>query len=250
MKLKTLAFLLLIIATPHMELVAQHKSEFAFVVEYEYFRIPETSPFKILYNSRLVANDSISSYEIELKNTDSVRIMRTDKGSYRMINEGKNSFYFKNLYKNVLLNEERILLRKILVEDSLTIFNWTITGNSRTVLGYQCQEAVTRFRGRDYVAFFASAIASNNGPWKFHGLPGLILVVETSDKNFTITAKSFRLLNEKLPIIYPFPSDKSMSRADFEKLYIQKYNETNSYRGENNSTMKMPKGLIEIIVVD
>lgn len=34
--------------------------------------------------------------------------------------------------------------------------------------------ATTQFRGLTYTAWFALDIPINEGPWKFHGLPGLI----------------------------------------------------------------------------
>lgn len=55
----------------------------------------------------------------------------------------------------------------------------------RTVCGYQCMAAGTTFRGRQYTVWFAPEIPISAGPWKFSGLPGLILAVEESSGIFS-----------------------------------------------------------------
>ncbi len=61
-------------------------------------------------------------------------------------------------------------------------FNWKLQAGAATICGYSCKKATTSFRGRNYTALYASKIAYSDGPWKFWGLPGLILKV-TDDKN-------------------------------------------------------------------
>ena len=60
--------------------------------------------------------------------------------------------------------------------------NWKLGQGSMIICGYECRKATTTFRGRRYVAWYAPKIAIGDGPWKFWGLPGLILQV-TDEKN-------------------------------------------------------------------
>lgn len=63
---------------------------------------------------------------------------------------------------------------------------WTfIPDTAVTVLGYQCMAASTEFRGRRYTVWFAPDIPISAGPWKFCGLPGLIMAVEESSGVFS-----------------------------------------------------------------
>lgn len=56
---------------------------------------------------------------------------------------------------------------------------WVIAQDTtRMILGYKCQKAETDFRGRHWVAWFAADIPLCLGPWKFAGLPGLVLRAE------------------------------------------------------------------------
>jgi len=76
-------------------------------------------------------------------------------------------------------------LRPYRFNEDIPIQQWEIHEETAIVAGYQCQKATTRFRGRSYVAWFTPEIPINNGPWKFGGLPGLILKVYDEDVLFT-----------------------------------------------------------------
>jgi len=65
---------------------------------------------------------------------------------------------------------------------------WTLMNDTRTICGLPCQKAVTRFRGRTFIAWFSSDLPIKGGPWKFGGLPGLILKVQDSDNLYTFEA--------------------------------------------------------------
>ncbi len=56
-------------------------------------------------------------------------------------------------------------------------FNWSIHSEKKNILGFSCQKASTTFRGRKWYAWFSTEIPISDGPWKFSGLPGLILRV-------------------------------------------------------------------------
>lgn len=54
-------------------------------------------------------------------------------------------------------------------------FTWSLKNNFKTILGYKCQQAQTEFRGRIWTVWFTDKVPTQFGPWKFYGLPGLIL---------------------------------------------------------------------------
>ena len=68
--------------------------------------------------------------------------------------------------------------------------------NQKTISGLTCQLAKTNFRGRSYEVWFTNKIPTFAGPWKFHGLPGLIIEISDSTKEVSIQLKNFRYVDQ------------------------------------------------------
>lgn len=69
-------------------------------------------------------------------------------------------------------------------EEDIPDINWQIQSDRKTLMTYSCQKATTEFRGRNYVAWFTLDIPIPEGPFKFSGLPGLILEMEDTQKHY------------------------------------------------------------------
>lgn len=85
-------------------------------------------------------------------------------------------------------------------QEDLPAFDWKIQTDTMTILTHVCQKATTSFRGRDYIAWFASDIPICNGPWKLGGLPGLILNAEDSKNEVTFHCVGIEKLMQQEPI--------------------------------------------------
>ncbi|MFW6369967.1 MAG: GLPGLI family protein [Bacteroidota bacterium] len=85
--------------------------------------------------------------------------------------------------------------------DELNIQNWQIVDSTKNVLDYPCQMAVTDFRGRSWIAWFASDIPIGDGPWKFSGLPGLIMKVYDTENHYHFTLVGINQV-ENDPIVF------------------------------------------------
>ena len=93
---------------------------------------------------------------------------------------------------------------------------WELQDDTVSIAGYLCQKAVCRFRGRDYVAWFTPEIPVSNGPWKFGGLPGLILNVYDKDNLYVFECIIIESHEKKFPI-FMF-DDKKYTKTDRVKL--------------------------------
>lgn len=92
----------------------------------------------------------------------------------------------------------------LLVEDAIPTFNWDIKTTTKTLGKYQVQLATTSFHGRQYEAWFAPELPLPLGPWKFGGLPGLILEVYDTKRLFLFEATAIDLPATVLtPVIAP-----------------------------------------------
>jgi len=70
---------------------------------------------------------------------------------------------------------------------------WKLDAQKDTmILGYSCQKAYTTYAGRDYIAWFSPQIPLNDGPYKFNGLPGLILKISDTKNQHCFTLNSIK----------------------------------------------------------
>lgn len=69
---------------------------------------------------------------------------------------------------------------------------WEIREERKKILGYNCQRATCRWRGRLFEAWFAVDIPVRLGPWTFGGLPGLILKINDAEHLYTWEAVGLR----------------------------------------------------------
>ena len=87
------------------------------------------------------------------------------------------TFVYKNYPEGKMTVTDATGVEDVMYIDSLNIQQWQITDSTKTVLGYLTQKAECFFRGRHWTAWFSPDIPISDGPWKFGGLPGLIMEV-------------------------------------------------------------------------
>ncbi len=103
-----------------------------------------------------------------------------------------------HLYKNFPIGSitvvDRVPFNNYIFEDTLNLQAWKLLPDTMSVLGYECKKATTYFRGRNYTAWYAPDIPVSDGPWKFGGLPGLILRVEDERNHHVFEAKGLKTI--------------------------------------------------------
>lgn len=77
-------------------------------------------------------------------------------------------------------------------------FEWEILPETRKIKDFQAQKATTSFAGRDYVAWFTPEIPIAEGPFKFNGLPGLILEIADTKAHWVFDFFGLEKLSPKL----------------------------------------------------
>lgn len=82
--------------------------------------------------------------------------------------------------------------------DDFPKLKWELVDNSKNILGYKCNKALTSFRGRNYEVWYTTEISGKYFPWKLKGLPGTILSFTDMEHAYTFEAKTLTL-NRKIP---------------------------------------------------
>ena len=96
---------------------------------------------------------------------------------------------FKNSATDSILTIDYIFPDSYIYAEQIS-FDWQLAEESEEHMGYNVQKATTSFGGRHWIAWFTPEIPISEGPYKFHGLPGLILKIEDSQKHYAFTLRS------------------------------------------------------------
>jgi GLPGLI family protein len=118
-------------------------------------------------------------------------------------------------------NKKKIQFRKFfnetpyISEEDFPTFKWSVYKEQKTIQNYTCYKATTQFRGRNYTAWFTLDIPVQDGPWKFWGLPGLILDIQDDLGEVKFIAESV-VYPSQTPVNFDFPTDgKKVDLATF-----------------------------------
>jgi GLPGLI family protein len=87
-----------------------------------------------------------------------------------------NNWVYQDLGTGERVSRKNLMGSNYLVRDSLFKIDWKITGEPRTIAGFECRKAVGRiFDSVVVIAFYSDEILPSMGPESFGGLPGMIL---------------------------------------------------------------------------
>ncbi len=89
----------------------------------------------------------------------------------------KSSLIVYHNYPTSLISVTEDIGQMYLYTEELKTQKWKIEADTQTFIGLNCTKAISNFRGRNYIAWFTYTIPTTFGPWKFNGLPGLILKI-------------------------------------------------------------------------
>lgn len=128
------------------------------------------------------------------------------------------------------------------IEESAN-FEWKITDSAKIINELKVQKAETTFGGRKWIAWFTEEIPLSYGPYKFNGLPGLIIQIYDDKKNYV-----FKLIkSEKISTDYEsYTLEGFKSRAiktNYKKLISLKLElYQNPFKYVLNGKLSIPEG--------
>lgn len=117
-----------------------------------------------------------------------MEMISNDKGlSDKILKSTLTTYIIKKNIANKSVTHYLKLDETFAYQDKFNL-QWELTDRELQILGYNCKSAKVSFRGRNYIAFFTEDIPINDGPYKFYGLPGLILKLTSDDGDYDFTA--------------------------------------------------------------
>ena len=123
-------------------------------------------------------------------------------------------------------NEYDLLESTVLDLQTKDVQIWTLTNEKKQLDNLTLQKATTTWGGRNWIAWFAKDIPFQDGPYKFKGLPGLIVKIEDETKSHLFELKGIKNLN--YDFIYPDNSFDNKIKLS-NKKFIKTFKENRKY---------------------
>lgn len=79
------------------------------------------------------------------------------------------------------------LVARYTYKEPATDLKWQLVPGDTVMSGYKCKRATLSYRGRSFVAWYTEDIPIPYGPYKFIGLPGLVMKVGDTQRHHTFT---------------------------------------------------------------
>jgi len=246
MRKKTITLLLLILIVP---LISMSQISGRVI----YISILENENFVEL-ESTLYFNDSESLFFVDMKNKES---KENELDELKLISDSEIEYQFDFTPKRPVKYEvyfnrslESIISQNSIFKDwkskpcvvgeNSGSIKWNIHNEFRDIGSFNAQKATTSFRGRNYIAWFVSEVPISIGPWKFHGLPGLILEIKDEELGVQFLFSSIQIPFETRGKILPPSDGELMSIEEFAKYQ-------NNFSEEFIKTLKskLPRSVVD-----
>jgi len=131
-----------------------------------------------------------------------------------------NANIYKDFSKNIFRKYESILY-KFYRTDYQFSPEWKLSSEEKEILGYACKKATLEFGGRYWEAWYVGAIPIQDGPYKFSGLPGLILEVESTDHEYKFSAVAIGKTNENIKLFSALVLESPEKEIAFKNTIIK-----------------------------
>lgn len=126
----------------------------------------------------------------------------------------------KNYPKKAWLTHNDLIYQTSYAYTEKPHFDWQITTEKDSIMSIPVQKAYVSYGGRNFVAWFASSIPISDGPYKFSGLPGLILELKDDEEDFVFKVESVSEVQD-IETLYQFTTTPILktTRENVEKAY-------------------------------
>lgn len=107
-----------------------------------------------------------------------------------------DAYCYNNKSEGKTISYESLNSKPYAILEKTPQLNWDLSHNeTKKINDYDCNKATVDFRGRFYTVWYTKEIPSYFGPWKFSGLPGLILEIKDSTNTYQWIASKIKNKN-------------------------------------------------------
>lgn len=140
-------------------------------------------------------------------------------GGPRMMMRRPQAEIYRNFATEVRVEQREAMGKKYLIEDSIKMRAWKMTGETRKILNYDCMKATFNdtARKQNMVVWFTDGIELPAGPGSTGSLPGMILAADMNDGEMAWTATKVEFKKIKPEDVKAPSKGEKIKEEDFRK---------------------------------
>lgn len=189
--IQILSLFIFIISFSQTNKIDSLRGDFTYLLQYKPNKVNKDYIIKELFSLQISDNKAFFSSVNKLK-FDSAFSSQFRKNSgtinldFRNIPKSQSNYLIiqtidgSNFYESIGMT--------LLMYSNPVINNWKLTNENKIINSINCKKAELNYKGRDWIAWYSSEIPFPYGPFKFSGLPGLIIKItdKTGDFDFEL----------------------------------------------------------------
>lgn len=107
---------------------------------------------------------------------------------------------YKNYPEGKITYTNKVLPTFFFYEEDFDVFRWALKDGGEQVGNYNTRMAALNYGGRVWTAWYTTEVPLSEGPYKFRGLPGLIVKIADNKGHYVFELVSIERLSENAPI--------------------------------------------------
>ncbi|WP_339653014.1 GLPGLI family protein [uncultured Salegentibacter sp.] len=218
--MRSLIMLVLLLSLGNLQAQDQYSYKATYQLEFQEDSTDENSiksETGVLYLSEEQSRYSSLGKAVKdsLENMRNPVVMRMDE--YNQMTDFKYTIY-KDYQDNELILAEKVFQYELKYKQDLKQIDWEIQPENKEILGFSVQKATGDFAGRNYVAWFAPELPFSDGPYKFSGLPGLILEISDLKNHYHFSLTAFQELANPVDKLLNLDNYKTVSQQELDQV--------------------------------
>lgn len=200
---------------------------------YEYKFIPDSTNLEDLKTEMMfldTTKDGSKYYSYTVFNSDSIMKVDLEKqlaatGSINVkadLRKGDVRYSVTKTYPDYKTNLHRRLGMDTYNISEDRKINWKILSEKEKIGEWNVQKAEADFAGRHWIAWFSTDIPIQDGPYKFYGLPGLIVKIEDKTDSHKLELKGIKNISGNVDINVWEAKEIAINSKQFQKI-LQEY---------------------------
>lgn len=229
---------------------------FLFILLFVYSQAQDLdkTSYEAVYKLEYKKNLNLEPYNVEFFSLRGDGVTSIFEGQHKMIIDtmrvnalSRNKGINHSLKPPTNFNSSILKTKQLVqVRDQISVYDycydeqmeldWVYLSKKKEINGFKCKAAQVKYGGRTWNVWYTLDIPIQDGPFKFKGLPGLIIKMSDEKLHYIYTFRRIKMLDKVAIASYYSPVGSSCKNVDRDEFLKMRLNAFSSWEGFNNAS--------------